>query len=171
MAAKKRSSNAPSSFQASITLSAEHAADLIALARYYRTSMGIGRYLVRFGSGREMRARYRFVEDESKVLEAFAESVVQRLEGSNEPVGTVQMTPRALIAFWGRALSSLESTRSRRKLSPARLEVREAVEQQLRSAAAELLQQDRSRTLAEIHTRREREVAWMRERLQLPAAE
>ena len=151
--------------QVTLSLNREEANDLVALARYYEKSMGVSRYFVRFASGPEMRARFRFVKLESDVLEQFARAIVERMHLTDADEGETDITPRALVAFWGRALSSLNSSRSRRKLSPEKLRVRTSVEVRLRTAVARLQQAAPGVLDDEIATRRTSEAQWMRERL------
>jgi hypothetical protein len=139
--------------------------DLVRLARQYEKSMGVSRYFVRFASGPEMRARFRFVAQESEVLEAFARAQLENARGTDSEY-TVEFLPRALVAFWGRTLSSLGSERSRRKMNRERLAVRKSVDAKLEAAVRDLYTRDREFARSEIATRREREVAWMQERLE-----
>jgi hypothetical protein len=139
--------------------------DLVRLARQYEKSMGFSRHFVRFASGPEMRARFRFVAQESDVLEAFARAELEAADSGDSDTRTVDFLPRTLIAFWGRALSSLRSDRSRRRLGRERLATRQAVETKLRDAFAELYRRDTVLARSEIETRREREIAWINEAL------
>lgn len=143
----------------------DEVADLMALARHYEKTMGISRHFVRFASGTEMRSRFHFVVEESKVLEQFASATLAGMDASDDEIREVGITPRALIAFWGRALSSLDSSRSRRKLSPSRLTLRTGLEEKLREAVTRLHREVPVQIDAEIETRRTREATWMKERL------
>jgi hypothetical protein len=151
--------------QAKIEFTRDEVADLVALARHYERTMGVSRHFVRFASGTEMRNRFQFVAEESKVLEQFASAMLTAMDESGDVNREIQITPRALIAFWGRALSSLDSSRSRRKLSPSRLELRMDVERKLQDAVTHLHRENPGLVEAEIATRRSREAVWMNERL------
>jgi hypothetical protein len=87
------------------------------------------------------------------------------MEGKGEEERAVSFTPRALVAFWGRALSSLDSQRSRRKMSDDQIRVREAVAAKLQNGVEALHRKSRKLMESEIATRRAPEVAWMLERL------
>jgi hypothetical protein len=139
--------------------------DLVTLSRYYEKSMGLSRHLVRIASGSVMRARFRFVSDESQILEKFASSVRNDMKEKGEEERPVPFTPRALVAFWGRALSSLDSQRSRRKMSDDQIRIREELTAKLQQAVAALYKKSRGAMEREIETRRATEAVWMRERL------
>jgi hypothetical protein len=111
--------------------------------------------------------RFRFVADESDVLEQLAYSVWHEMEESGEESREVELLLRALIAYWGRALSALDSKRLRRKLSPAEIETRERLAAKLEDAARAALRRYRATLEEEIGTRRPIEAAWMRDRLGL----
>lgn len=143
----------------SVKLTRDEIDDLVQLARYYERSMGPMRHVVRLTSSGVIRRRFQFVAEESRWLAAFAESVRDE-EAAN--AGEVTFTPRSLVAFWGRALSSLNSKRSRRRLSPAALERREALAEKLRRAVERLWLQQRNIAENEIATRRASEAEWMR---------
>src|SRR5579884_2381311 len=96
-----------------VSMTRDEVEDLASLAHYYERSFGVMRHVVRLTSNREMRQRFRFVAQESRWLADFAAATASDL--SADPA-SVSFTPRSLIAFWGRALSSLNSKRSRRKL-------------------------------------------------------
>jgi hypothetical protein len=148
-----------------IFLSAKEIEDLVELAQYYQRSMGFMRHVVRITSPRPIRHRFDFVAEESRLLRAFAESV-----RSGDGAGRdVEFTARSLVAFWGRALSSLHSKRSRRRLSAERLAVREALADKLRRATEKLWLKDAAGVSGEMATRRAPEVSWMREELEGPS--
>ena len=165
MSKKARKPESHRGRQAAIELTREEVADLVRLARHYEKTMGVSRFFVRFISGAEMKSRFRFVEEESAVLEQFARSVLTNMEGKGQDSRKVTITPRALLAFWGRALSSLQSSRSRRRLSPARLALRTTLEGKLQDAVTALHRESPAVVDAEVSTRRERETRWMQERL------
>lgn len=149
-----------------VTLSREQVDDLVRLAGYYQRSMGAMRHVVRLTSPAPIRRRFQFVAEESRYLQAFAESV--RDEMGNDPRPT-EFTPRSLVAFWGRALSSLNSKRSRRRMSADEIGRREALAEILRRSVERLWVQEPALIEGEIATRRVPEAAWMRELLSLPA--
>jgi hypothetical protein len=147
-----------------VTLSREEVDDLVRLSGYYQRSMGVMRHIVRLTAGGPTRRRFKFVAEESKYLLAFAESV--RSEMTAETIDA-QFTPRTLVAFWGRALSSLNSKRSRRRLSAVDIERREILSDKFRRAVERLWLKDPELAEAEIATRRTTESDWMREALSL----
>jgi hypothetical protein len=161
---KPQSMKAPSE---ALSLSLAEVNDLVKLARYYEKSMGFSRYLVRIASGSVMRARFRFVSEESRILEQFVASVRTEMEAGNETEREIRFTPRSLIAFWGRALSSLDSQRSRRKISAENLRLREDLTRKLQNAVTRLYERSRKLMESEISTRRAPEVTWMLERLRV----
>lgn len=137
--------------------------DLLQLAGYYERSMGVMRHVVRLTSSRPIRQRFDFVAEESRLLRAFAQSL-----RDNEPDGSheVAFTPRSLVAFWGRALSSLNSKRSRRRMSAERLAGRQLLAEKLGRGVEKLWLRDPATVAREMSTRRAPEVAWMREQLE-----
>jgi len=149
-----------------LRLSLTEVNDLVKLSRYYENSMGFSRYLVRVASGSVMRARFKFVSDESRILEQFASSIRTEMETGDEAEREVQFTPRSLVAFWGRALSSLDSQRSRRKMTAGTLQLREELALKLQNTVGKLHKRSRKLVESEIATRRAPEVTWMLERLQ-----
>lgn len=161
MAQRKRQRAVPATVTLSLTV--EDVEDLVRVAGYYERSMGFMRHVVRLTSARAIRQRFRFVAEESRWLSAFAEATRADMHGSETDV---EFTPRALIAFWGRALSSLKSKRSRRRMSPAQLAQRQLLAGKLERAAARLLLDKPEVMAEELHTRRASEVTWMRERLE-----
>jgi hypothetical protein len=159
---KSQSTNTPS---AALRLSLAEVTDLVEIARYYEKSMGFSRHAVRLVSGSVMRARFRFVSEESRILERFVASVRTEMEAENEPEREIKFTPRSLVAFWGRALSSLDSPRSTRKMSAENIRLREDLACKLQNSVAKLYKRSRKLVEAEIATRRAPEVRWMLERL------
>lgn len=147
-----------------IELSLADTATLAQLANYYQKSMGVMRHIVRLTTAPSVRRRFRFVSQESAVLEKFISAVRQEQFGSGTTRAGVAFTPAALIAFWGRLLSSLHSKRSLRKLSREEVEHREQLASRFESVARQL--QQRNPDLFETHllTRRTDEQSWMRER-------
>jgi hypothetical protein len=148
----------------SVTLTRQQVDDLVRLAGYYQRSMGVMRHVVRLTSPGPIRRRFRYVAEESRYLQAFAESL--RAEMTDD-AQSLEFTPRSLVAFWGRALSSLDSRRSRRRMSAEEIERREALTAVMRRAVERLWIKDPALTESEIATRRAPEAAWMREQLNL----
>jgi hypothetical protein len=79
----------------------------------------------------------------------------------------VELTPRTLVAFWGRVLASLNTRRSRRRLSEAAVAEREVLANKLAEAAEQLARTELPLLQQELATRRQVEADWMEERLQL----
>jgi hypothetical protein len=150
----------------SVTLTREQVDDLVRLASYYQRSMGVMRHVVRLTSPGPIRRRFRFVAEESRYLQAFAEAVRAEMTNDSDPT---ELTPRSLVAFWGRALSSLNSKRSRRRMSAEEIGRREALADTLRRSTERLWLNEPALVESEIATRRAPEAAWMREQLSLPA--
>lgn len=148
-----------------VELSAPEAQILVRVARHYQKAMGPMRALVRMLAPADIKARYRFVAQESKWLERFAQATYQDLIAQPDSSTTVSFTPRTVIAFWGRLLTTLNSPRSRRRLSSPEIEAREALAAKLERAARELRNEDATLIDQEIRTRRETEATWMAERL------
>lgn len=146
-----------------LDLTAGEIDDLAALAGYYERSMGMMRHVVRFTSPGPIRRRFQFVAEESRWLRAFAESLQSAPAESRREV---EFTPRALVAFWGRALSSLQSKRSRRRMSPGAIAARQVLSDKLGRAAAELWLRDPATLSREVGTRRAPEAEWMRRQIE-----
>jgi hypothetical protein len=165
MTSKRKTVTRSAQTTIALRCSLQEAEDLLELARFYEKSMGASRFFVRLVSGSETRARFKFVAQESDILHAFMQATLADMRAAGEPTHDVVFTLRALVAFWGRAISSLESQRSRRKLSPKKLEARRALELRLREAVRSLHTQSPKMVDDELATRREREITWMQERL------
>jgi hypothetical protein len=140
---------------------------LISISHYYEKSFGRFRHVVRLTSGREMRARYRFMYEESGWLDKFARSTRERAETQLDELVAVSFTPVALVAFWGRLLASLNSRHSRRKISAEEIQARGELARKLGSAATAMLSPAELEEL--LATRRPIEASWMRTELGLPA--
>jgi hypothetical protein len=151
-----------------LTISVDEARSLLNVSDVHQRSMGPMRHVVRFTSSREVRGRFAFLDEESKVLRAFAQSMVTQARERESGSARIRFTPRSLIAFWGRLLSSTQSPRSRRHLSAEELERRQALATKLEEAARALGRRDSSVLEEEIAGRRPAEQAWMRERLSPP---
>ena len=141
------------------------------IAPYYQKAMGPMRVVVRLAAPRDVRTKYRFIVQESEWLRKFVEAVLEDMEGEDAEEFVVRLTPRALIAFWGRLLSSLNSRRSRRRLSARELEGRSALSAKLEATAREMWDRDRGDIEREIATRKRSEAEWMRERLAKESSE
>jgi hypothetical protein len=138
---------------------------LIRLSRYYGRTLGVVRRAIQIGSRGEMRAKANFVQEEAYWLRRFAEAQRDRMESEGLAESIVAFTPRSLVAFYGRTLASLNVPRARRRLSPEKIQAREALAEKLRSALAAVYSSDRAMVEADIHTRRLREQQWINEGL------
>ncbi|HLJ68302.1 MAG TPA: hypothetical protein VKX16_13165 [Chloroflexota bacterium] len=141
---------------------------LLRIANYYLSLRPIRRVVVMVAP-RDIRSRYRFVREESRWLERFARTTRQAMRDAEQSQRTVEFTLPAVVAFWGRLLASLNTPRSRRKLSAAEIERREELSAKLRTELLALLPRDRTQIVAELGTRRPVEEGWMRESLGLTA--
>jgi hypothetical protein len=140
---------------------------LIRLAYYYLTLRPI-RVLMRMLAPSHIRVRLKFVSEESKWLKRLAVAARDDMRKAGAVDWNAAFTDRALIAFWGRLLASLNTPRSRRRLSQAEVERRQALAAKLEEAADNLARRNRARLEAELQTRRPVEEIWMRDRLGLP---
>jgi hypothetical protein len=134
---------------------------------YYYLSMRPVRFIIRFTAPMEMRARIKFISEESKWLRRFARSTRDRFRADGTGEADVAFTVRASIAFWGRLLASLNTPRSRRKLSAREVERRQALASKFQAALGPAARNHRKLLEAELATRRPIEQVWMRERLGL----
>lgn len=150
-----------------VPLSGDELATLELVAEYYDRAWGRFRHVVRLLSGRQTRERFRRVSREGGVLLRFvqAERARQR-QTPTRGLETVEFTPLALVAFWGRLLSSLASRRSRRKLASEELSRRESLAELFTEAARALRRTDAPTLEAAIASRRLTEQSWMRARLE-----
>jgi hypothetical protein len=155
--------------QALVDLSIGELETLGAVANYYEKSMGPMRYLVRLTASSEVKTKLRFVTEESLWLRRFSEATYQDMQAAGQENAQIALTPRALIAFWGRLLASLNSRRSRRRLSAEQVKEREGLAQKLQDAACLLSERDPDLLEQELRTRRPVEAAWMREKLGSPS--
>lgn len=144
---------------------------LIKLANYYEKAMGPTRHLVRLTAPKEVKLKYRFLKEESEWLRLFAESAQERLRGSGADEIPVAFTVRAVVAFWGRILSNLNSTRSRRRLGRDAIQARERMADRLRQTLVELRTTHPDLIAQEILSRRSREVPWMQQALERTSEE
>jgi hypothetical protein len=150
-----------------LEISVEEARSLIGVSDVYQRSMGPMRHVVRLTTSRDVRGRFDFLDEESRILRSFAEAMVK--EAGERPSGhaRIRFTLKALIAYWGRLLSSTQTPRSRRRLSEEEIERREALAAKLTACALSLQARAAAAVEDEIGTRRPSERAWMRERLGL----
>ncbi len=139
---------------------------LIKLANYYEKAMGPTRHLVRLTAPKEVKLKYRFLKEESEWLRLFAESAQERLRDSGADEIPVAFTVRAVVAFWGRILSNLNSTRSRRRLGRDAIQARERMAGRLQQTLVELRTTHPDLIAQEILSRRSREVPWMQQALE-----
>jgi hypothetical protein len=139
---------------------------LVRIADYHLKSMGLMRYLVRLTASGEVRSKYRFVAEESRWLKRFAETVRDDMEAGGQDSAPVEFTPRSLVAFWGRLLASLNSRRSRRRLSAEEIRRREELAARLEEVARLLWLRYPGRLEDELGTRRPAEAGWMRSKLE-----
>ncbi len=149
-----------------LDLTAHELALLIKLANYYEKAMGPTRHLVRLTAPKEVKLKYRFLKEESEWLRLFAESARDRLRDSGADEIPVAFTVRAVVAFWGRILSNLNSTRSRRRLARDAVQARERMAVRLQQTVVELSATHPDLIAQEILSRRSREVPWMQQALE-----
>lgn len=151
-----------------VRLSLEEVSTLIQLSSYYGRTLGVVRRIIQLVSPGEMRVKARFVQEEAYWLRRFAEAQRDRMESESIVEGEVDFTPRALVAFYGRILASLNVPRTRRRMSAEKIAAREALGEKMRAALKVLCSADPARVQAEVETRRLREREWISEQLGLP---
>ena len=149
-----------------VVLSLDDVVTLVRLSSYHGRIMGVVRRLIQVMSHGEMRAKARFVQDESYWLRRFAEATRDRMSAEERAISPVQFTPRTLVAFYGRTLATLAVPRTRRRLSASELQRREALADKLGSALQALNSTDSALVLDELETRRPRERQWIEEKLE-----
>lgn len=132
------------------------------VAHHYESVMGVTRHIVAFTARRPVREKYRFIVAESEWLSNFVRDVRVRAVAEDRSEIALTLTPRLLVAFWGRLLANLDSRRARRRLSSSDIERREVLRAVCENAARTLWAQDRDLMRTEIATRRAREAEWMR---------
>jgi hypothetical protein len=135
------------------------------LAFFYGKPNSLIRRFVGLTTGADTRKRFRFVAEESSQLRALIESAQSQEREPGRGEVTLTLTPRSLVALWGRVLSSLNTPRARRKLSPEQIDQREVLASKLAGAAAQLARRQPEIVAREIETRRTVEREWMREAL------
>lgn len=126
------------------------------------------RLIVRVTAPRQIRARFRFVGDESKWLKRLAKETRAGMREDGVEERDVLLTIPALIGYWGRLLASLNTKRHRRRLTRSEYEARQAMVPRFQQALESLLERHRAHIEEQIATRRPVEEIWMRERLGLP---
>jgi hypothetical protein len=146
-----------------VRLTLDEVSTLVDLASYYGRLLGSVRRVIQVVSPGEMRVKARFVHEESYWLRRFAAANRDRMQAAGESESSVDFTPRSLVAFYGRVLGTLNVPRSRRRLSPAQIEQREALLEKLRAAVVLLRRRDQTLVEEELQTRRPRERAWIEE--------
>jgi hypothetical protein len=149
----------------SIRLSLDEVLTLIQLSSYYGRMLGAVRRIIQMVSPGEMRAKSKFVQEEAYWLRRFAEAQRDRMKSQGETESVIDFTPKALVAFYGRTLASLNVPRTRRRLSPEKIEAREALAEKLRSALVNRRSDNQALVDAEVQTRRLREREWIVEKL------
>jgi hypothetical protein len=130
--------------------------------------MGPMRLLVRLTASAEIKSKYRFVMEESKWLKQFAQATHEQMKADGVSSVRVSFTPAALIAFWGRLLTQLNSRRSRRRMSQDQVRERDVLSAKLQAAAADLCKVSPDAVAQALNTRRPTEAEWMRVQLPLP---
>ena len=148
-----------------VQLSLDEIETLVRLSSYYGPTLGFVRRIIQLASSGEMRAKARFVKEESYWLRRFAEANRDRMEAGGETASPIDFTTRSLVAFYGRTLGSLNVPRSRRRLSPGQITQREALAEKLRTALMEVDATDHELVVDELQTRRLRERVWIEEAL------
>jgi hypothetical protein len=142
---------------------------LMSLSSYYGRGLGFVRRAIQLASSGEMRAKARFVHEETYWLQRFAEANWNRMQAGGDTESPIDFTTRSLVAFYGRTLGSLNVPRSRRRLSPGQIEQREALAEKLHAALMELNATDHELVADELQTRRLREREWIEQALNYPA--
>lgn len=144
-----------------VLLSLDEVDTLVRLSRYYGRTLGFVRRVIQMISPGEMRAKAKFVHEESYWLRRFVEASRDRMQDRGDTESLVEFTPRSLIAFYGRTLATLNVPRTRRRLSPGQVTQREVLAEKLRSALVTLYAADRHLVEGELQTRRLRERQWI----------
>lgn len=153
-----------------VLLSTDELRTLGQLAHYYFRSMGRMRYIIRLTAPAEVRAKYRFISEESRWLQKFIESVpIESADHAGE-IGA-EFASRTIIAYWGRVLSSLHSKRARRRMKPEDVTLREGLAEKLCAAAQQLETRCPGSLESDLATRRPDEASWMREQLSTTPAD
>jgi hypothetical protein len=133
----KRALDRTAPHEVTVLLSLDELRTLRRLAHYYQRSMGPMRYIVRLTASAEIRAKYRFIAEESRWLEKFVESLPVE-SASHDGEIAAEFASRTVIAYWGRVLANLHSKRARRRMKPEAVAIREALAEKLCAAAQQL---------------------------------
>jgi hypothetical protein len=152
---------------AEVMLSQRDLDALVRVADLYMTIKPL-RPIVRFAAPRDIRARFRFVADESRWLKRFAREMRTGMRSDGLKEREVTFTLPALVGFWGRLLASVNSPRTRRRLSKTEFEIRQELIARFQEALTALASRNRRQVEEQIQTRRPVEEVWMRDRLGLP---
>lgn len=147
-----------------LELSIDEVETLTRVADFYPRNLGSFRFVVA-ATSREMRSKLQFMTDESKVLRSFAETMHERMASGGQERAVIGFTLRALVAFWGRLLASLNSPRSRRKLRPEEIARREALSARIQAMIADTQVSHSQDVEIELGLRRTSEQIWMRDAL------
>ena len=131
-------------------------AQLTELARHYEKVMGFVRHVVVATSRMGVRRRYRHIVLESKGLEAIAIKMRERLRSAGGDVLETELALEEAVAIWGRALSSMRTKRSRRKLSSPQLALQESIERKFAEGVRSYSALRETAVRAAIATRRKR---------------
>lgn len=150
----------------SMSLSGVEVRVLERIARFHEKSMGPTRWFVRLTAPAEVKEKYRFIVQEGKWLERFAASTKEKLVDRENVETVAEFTPRALVAFWGRLLASLNSPRARRKLKQHDIALYERMARRFERVVADERTRWGQLIDDEIGTRRLREQGWMIEALE-----
>lgn len=166
----KRSAQTGGILSVAVRLSKEEVRAMVAVSDYYERSMGVMRLVIRVTASGDVRSKYRHVAEESKWLKRFAATTLQDMLATGATQTDVTFTSLALVAFWGRLLSSLSVQRSRRKLKPQEIELREILAEKLQRAVQSLRDRYPQAIERDLQTRRARDLQWMREKLEPSAS-
>jgi hypothetical protein len=150
-----------------VRLSQRDLDSLVRVSDLYMTARPF-RFVVRMTAPSQIRARFRFVGDESKWLKRLAKETRAGMREDGRDERDVPLTIPTLVGYWGRLLTSLNTPRHRRRLSGSEYDVRHSMLPRFQDALGSLLVHHRRRIEDQLATRRPAEEIWMRERLGLP---
>jgi hypothetical protein len=152
---------------ARVRISQRDVDSLVRVADLYMTLRPL-RFLMRLTAPPSIRARIRYVSDESRWLKRLAREIRASMRASGEEDRDEPFTIPALVGYWGRLLASVNTPRTRRRLSRKELEVRQSLIARFQEALSSLLDRNRRQIEDQLQTRRPAEEIWMRDRLDLP---
>ena len=112
------------------------------------------RFVVRMTAPSQIRARFRFVGDESKWLKRLAKETRAGMREDGRDERDVPLTIPTLVGYWGRLLTSLNTPRHRRRLSGSEYDVRHSMLPRFQDALGSLLVHHRRRIEDQLATRR-----------------